>query len=89
MPKVLNIKTWTDIEKAQPYVYVGRGSHWGNPFVIGRDGDRDAVCDLFEQSVMPKLDLTLLRGKNLVCFCAPIRCHADVLLREANKGEDQ
>lgn len=66
-------------------VYVGRGSPWGNPFRIGVDGTRDQVCDRFEREILPTLDLTPLRGKNLVCFCAPQRCHADVLLREANK----
>ena len=28
-----------------PYdVYVGRPTKWGNPFVIGQDGDRAAAC---------------------------------------------
>src|SRR4051794_16303676 len=66
-------------------VYVGRPSPWGNPFVIGRDGDRDAVIRKFEQSILPTLDLRPLRGKDLVCYCAPKACHADALLREANK----
>ena len=26
-----------------------------------------------------------LRGKDLVCFCAPKRCHGDVLLKIANE----
>ena len=26
-------------------VYIGRGSKWGNPFIIGRDGNRNQVCD--------------------------------------------
>jgi hypothetical protein len=65
-------------------VYVGRGSPWGNPFKIGEDGDRDAVCDRFEQAVLPTLDVAFLRGKNLICFCAPRRCHADALLKKAN-----
>jgi hypothetical protein len=26
-----------------------------------------------------------LRGKHLVCFCAPKACHADTLLRIANE----
>ena len=65
-------------------VYVGRGTIWGNPFVIGKDGDRDAVCDLFERQVIPHLDVSALRGKHLVCYCAPLRCHADALLRKAN-----
>ena len=49
-------------------VYVGRGSPWGNPFVIGKDGDRDDVCDLFEAETLPHLDLTPLIGKDLVCY---------------------
>jgi len=32
-------------------VYCGRGSPYGNPFVIGRDGDRDQVCERFEREV--------------------------------------
>jgi hypothetical protein len=35
-------------------VYIGRGSVWGNPFVIGKDGDRAEVIrkyeDYFENS---------------------------------------
>lgn len=26
-----------------------------------------------------------LKGKNLVCFCAPQRCHGDILLKIANE----
>lgn len=29
-------------------VYIGRPSQWGNPFVIGKDGDRKMVVDKFE-----------------------------------------
>jgi hypothetical protein len=28
-----------------------------------------------------------LRGKDLVCWCAPQRCHADVLLKYANEED--
>jgi len=41
---------------------------------------------LFEKYVVPKLDLSELRGKNLACWCKPGEpCHADVLLELANK----
>jgi len=66
-------------------IYIGRGSPWGNPFKIGIDGNREAVINKFECEILPKLDLTTLRGKHLVCFCKPARCHGDILLREANK----
>jgi hypothetical protein len=29
-------------------VYIGRPSIWGNPFVIGRDGDRAEVIGQYE-----------------------------------------
>jgi hypothetical protein len=82
LPKVYN-------KHRSPYppnaVYCGRGSPYGNPFVIGRDGDRDEVCDKFEREILPTLDVTALRGKNLLCFCAPKRCHCDAILRKANE----
>ena len=70
-------------------VYIGRGSPWGNPFVIGKDGDRDAVCDKYEQMVenYPQLKEKIkseLAGKDLICFCSPARCHGDYLLKIAN-----
>ena len=65
-------------------VYIGRGSPYGNPFVLGKHGDRDEVCDRFESEVLPALDVSALRDKDLVCFCAPKRCHGDAILRKAN-----
>lgn len=62
-------------------VYIGRGSPWGNPFVIGKDGNRDEVCDKFETEILPNLDLEPLRGKDLVCFCKPARCHGDSIIK--------
>lgn len=82
-PRVFNKNR--DGWKGTGAVYVGRGSPWGNPFVIGPDGDREAVIKKFCEQVLPSLDVTPLRGKNLVCFCAPLACHADHLLKEANE----
>jgi hypothetical protein len=69
-------------------VYIGRPTKWGNPFVIGRDGTREDVISKYENWVVtqPQLMSALheLRGKDLVCFCAPQACHGDVLLRLAN-----
>lgn len=63
-------------------VYIGRGSPYGNPYVIGRDGTRDEVCDRFERDVLPYLDLTPLIGKDVWCHCAPKRCHGDSIKRK-------
>lgn len=72
---------------AQPkglVVYVDRTSPWGNPFVLNADGDRDQVCDAYAEHYLPHKPslqgkLASLKGKGLVCHCAPLRCHADVL----------
>lgn len=81
MPKVYN-KHHKDVPIDA--VYVGRGSPWGNPFRMHTESSRNHVCDRFEQEVLPTLDLTPLRGKDLVCFCAPLRCHGDAILKKAN-----
>jgi hypothetical protein len=75
-------------------VYIGRGSLWGNPFVIGRDGTRDEVCNKYAAMVEadPALKArvtTALQGKDLVCFCHPARCHGDYLLAVANGNSER
>jgi hypothetical protein len=65
--------------------YIGRGSKWGNPYVIGKDGDRDEVIAKFRAYAEVRLKhfpdwLEPLEGQNLLCFCAPLPCHGDVLV---------
>ena len=86
-PKVWNMR---DPNKPKDAVYVGRGSPYGNPYVIGKDGDRNQVCRRYDQYLQdtPKLQKLVkkeLKGKDLVCFCAPRRCHGDTLLLLANQ----
>jgi Domain of unknown function (DUF4326) len=74
-------------------VYIGRGSKWGNPFRIGPDGDRATVIAKYERWLRDQHHLLRaldeLRGRDLVCFCAPARCHGDLLLRLANASRDE
>jgi hypothetical protein len=85
MPRVLNEVRGTIGSNA---VYVGRPTKWGNPFRIGPDGTRAEVIAKHKAWLMaqPKLlaQLGELRGKDLVCYCAPLPCHADILLELAN-----
>lgn len=71
-------------------VYIGRGSKWGNRFVIGRDGDRAGVIRKYEAwfatQTQLHAQLAELRGKRLGCFCAPQACHGDVLKRWAERS---
>jgi hypothetical protein len=74
-------------------VYIGRGSKWGNPFRIGVDGDRAAVIAKHARYLHGRHDLLRaldeLRGKDLVCFCAPKPCHGDLLLRLAKASREE
>jgi hypothetical protein len=87
MPKVLN-KRVDGVPSGA--VFIGRPSIWGNPYVIGKDGSRDDVIAKYEAWLLSQTDLlsqlAQLRGKDVVCWCAPCRCHGEVLVRLANKG---
>lgn len=74
------------------YIYVGRGSKWGNPYQIPQDGDRDRVCWCYEQHYIkfkPSIidNIESLEGKVLGCYCSPQRCHGDELAKRANKED--
>ena len=70
-------------------VYIGRPSKWGNPFVIGSDGTREQVVEKYRDYILSNDSLLSqiqeLRGKDLICFCAPQKCHGDVLIELANQ----
>lgn len=75
--------TWAD--QAGLLARVDRKSAWGNPFEMGKDGDRDTVITNYATHYLPhKPSLTgrldELHGKALACWCAPEPCHADVLV---------
>ncbi len=89
MCRVLNARN-AGKSSTEAQVYVGRPSKWGNPFVLGRDGSRSEVIAQYRVWVIEQPDLMAsldeLRGRNLVCWCAPQACHADVLIELANGG---
>ena len=77
------------VHKRNPHdVYIGRPTKWGNPFIIGRDGEREQVIAKHAYWILrqPQLMAALpeLRGKRLGCFCAPDSCHGDTLALLAN-----
>ncbi len=95
--KILNKKT-DDIPSDA--IYVGRPSKWGNPFKmndpllprgISRREKRRLVIEQYREWILrqPDLlkDLGELQGKDLVCWCSPLPCHADVLMKISNLGE--
>lgn len=96
MPRVYNMRHGNAPRTA---VYVGRPTKWGNPYshksgtkarfkVATRDEAVDAYIKYLAETLAGKVlqhqAFEELRGKDLVCWCAPERCHADVLLEIAN-----
>lgn len=96
MPKVYNKRHGDAPPDA---VYVGRPSKWGNPYshlpsslaryhVKTRE---EAVEKYKEWILAPERAILFykireeLNGKDLVCWCKPEACHADVLLEIANE----
>lgn len=74
-------------ERAVPSnaVYIGRPGPWGNPFSIGKDGDRLTVISKYREWLQAQPALiermkTELSGRPLVCWCYPLPCHGEVIL---------
>ena len=78
-------------------VRIDRQTKWGNPYKIGRDGDREQVIAKYEAYLLESPlyeQLGELRGKDLACWCAPPSglaidevprwCHGQVLGYYAN-----
>lgn len=85
MPRVLNKRTDYIPPNA---IYVDRPSRWGNPYIIGRDGTREEVIEKFKKYILTTREganLSALKGVDLVCWCSPKPCHADILLEKANE----
>ena len=90
MPRVWNRR---DPNCTADAVYVGRPSKWGNPWKVDATHTRSQVIHNYRawlsyQQKHGRLDAAELRGKDLVCWCAPLPCHGDVLLEIANKEAD-
>ena len=85
MPKVLNYHKDGFPEGA---INIMRGHKYGNPFIIGVDGDRDEVCNKYEVYAENKFSDEEIRKdlqrSDLICCCKDKRCHGDYLLRRAN-----
>jgi hypothetical protein len=72
-------------------VFIARPGKWGNPFVIGKHGDRAEVIAKYRTWLWEKIragdiradEVAALEGRDLVCYCAPKPCHGSVLQHAA------
>lgn len=83
------MKVWNrhTIPKDVKATYIGRGTIWGNPFVVGSDRTQAQAADDFRKKLARtlaardrvSLNMVLsLKGVNdIVCSCAPRPCHGD------------
>lgn len=101
MCEVLN-RAWQ--KPTENTVYIGRPSKWGNPFSHMENTlaefkvkDRDEAVDKYEEYLLEKMKSPTfvkmmkseLKGKDLMCWCKPARCHGDVLLKYANEENNE
>lgn len=87
VPRVWNRRTELPPRNA---VYVGRPTHWANPFAACREGIGEADLASFNRYAAERHRrdpawLLPLRGRDLVCWCGPGLSHAEILLRLANE----
>jgi len=81
---------WAEAEGLD--VKITRGTDWGNPFVIGEDGDRETVIAKYgkylemKDGLLHRLKSGELSGKLLVCWCCPDGCHGDTLMKKTNEA---
>lgn len=93
-PRSLRPQVWSKRQGApkapKDAIYVGRPTKWGNPYSLKDERDRGEILRLYEEWLLSQPDIVAevkreLKGKHLVCWCAPQACHADILLRIANE----
>jgi hypothetical protein len=91
--RVVNVRSYggrAGFERSsQNAVYIGRPSVLGNPFVLGRDGDRSTVIEKFRHWLWVQVkqgNVQVLRAIRsltehsvLGCWCSPDACHGQVI----------
>lgn len=80
---VVNMRTTTNYDVA-----IDRTSSFGNPFHLGKDGDRQVVLQKYREYFYKRCEadpefrrrVMQLRGKRLGCWCAPMPCHGMIIV---------
>lgn len=69
-------------------VAIDRSSPFGNPYHLGKDGDRTTVLAKYREYLYKRVEkdpefrrqLLTLKGRRLGCWCAPKLCHGMVIV---------
>ena len=70
-------------------VLIDRDTKWGNPFPLKNEADRENCLIKYINwlDLNPKLKEQMVRDlkdKDLVCWCAPLLCHGEIIMEIAN-----
>lgn len=76
-----------NLHKEKYDIFIGRPSVFGNPFRIGKDGNREDVIKKFREYFYERIrtdknfvkKVRMLKGKTLGCYCKPQWCHGDII----------
>ena len=87
--KLINYRTY-NLDKSK-IVSIDRRSLFGNPFIIGTDGNREEVIERYKEYFYTliknptiKKEVLKLKGKTLGCWCTPLPCHGDIIIDYLN-----
>ena len=82
-----------NVRDSKPDVYCGRGSVFGNPFVMSKDYGRQVVVlqymdYLIKNARLMEAMLDLKKDAVLGCHCSPKLCHCDAILWILDNARD-
>lgn len=94
--KIINIKTDKESTKLYNFVYLGRGTIFGNPYSIQSGLTKEQAIGLYRNHLIyslkngsiPLSALFELEGKIIGCSCKPARCHLDVVVQLYNIAKE-
>lgn len=102
-PKYKNLKDWSNdsnnvyigrrgVVFVDGYRFPTNDSRYANPFKIDKDGSRDEVLNKYKKYIKSWItdeDYQFLCGKNLGCWCKPLKCHGDILVDMIKQWQEE
>ena len=83
---VINVKDTRQVNHDD--IFIGRPSIWGNIYKLS-EYPRNVSINRYEIYARGNIEiiknLSMLSAKQLVCFCKPLACHGDVLVKLCNE----
>ncbi len=73
----------------EDFIYIGRGTQAGNPFIVGIDGDNAECVEKYSRYFYWRISWDIkfldyihsLKGKTIGCTCLPKPCHGSIIIK--------